>query len=120
MQATGYDDEVRSRWSELVSELNRHLSLQMARDAEAGLVAPLSDDHGAICERLTDMIVMAFLQDRSVRPAEAESARVHDLRPVRRVDRLRPGARLKQVVGELADDPVAAYRRCVAEFVGEE
>ena len=76
VQATGYDDEVRSRWSELVSELNRHLSLQMSRDTEAGLITPLSDDHGAISERLTDMIVMAFLQDRSVRPAEAESARM--------------------------------------------
>lgn len=76
VQATGYDDKVRSRWAKLVSELNRHLSAQMSRDAGAGLIAPLSDDHEALTERLTDMIVVAFLQDRSVRPAQAESARM--------------------------------------------
>lgn len=76
VQATGYDDEVRSRWTELVTGLNAHLSEQMGQDAEAGLIAPLSDDHGAIVDRLTDMIVMAFYQDRSLKPAEAESARM--------------------------------------------
>ncbi|UVE96337.1 TetR/AcrR family transcriptional regulator [Dietzia sp. B32] len=76
VQATGYDDKVRARWTELVTGLNRHLSEQMGRDAEAGLISPLSDDHGAIVERLTDMIVMAFYKDRSLKPAEAESARM--------------------------------------------
>ena len=76
VQATGYDDEVRSRWTELVTGLNAHLSEQMGQDSEAGLIAPLSDDHGAIVDRLTDMIVMAFYQDRSLKPAEAESARM--------------------------------------------
>ena len=75
VQATGYDDE-RSRWTELVTGLNAHLSEQMGQDSEAGLIAPLSDDHGAIVDRLTDMIVMAFYQDRSLKPAEAESARM--------------------------------------------
>ena len=76
VQATGYDDEVRSRWTELVTGLNAHLSEQMGQDSEAGLIAPLSADHGAIVDRLTDMIVMAFYQDRSLKPAEAESARM--------------------------------------------
>lgn len=76
VQATGYDDKVRSRWTELVDGLNSHLSEQMGRDAEAGLINPVSDDYTAIVERLTDMIVMAFYQDRSLKPAEAESARM--------------------------------------------
>lgn len=48
----------------------------MGRDAEAGLTTPVSDDHGALVETLTDMIVMAFYKDRSVKPAEAESTRM--------------------------------------------
>lgn len=75
VQATGYDDKVRARWTDLVTGLNRHLSEQMGQDTAAGLIAPLSDDHGAIVERLTDMIVMAFYKDRSLKPSEAESAR---------------------------------------------
>lgn len=76
VQATGYDDKVRSRWTELVSGLNSRLAEQMGRDAEAGLIAPLSDDHGALVERLTDMIVMAFYKDRSLAPSADESARM--------------------------------------------
>ncbi|MDV8001388.1 hypothetical protein [Rhodococcus sp. IEGM 1408] len=74
--ATGYDDKLRSRWTALVTDLNRHLAAQMGRDAEAGLIIPLSDDHGALIETLTDMIVMAFYKDRSLPLAEAESARM--------------------------------------------
>lgn len=76
VQATGYDDEVRSRWTELVTGLNSHLSAQMGRDAAAGVIAPLARDHGAIVARLTDMIVMAFHEDRSIKPDQAESARM--------------------------------------------
>lgn len=76
VQATGYDDEVRARWTDLVTGLNRTLSEQMARDARAGLIAPSSDDHGAIVERLTDMIVMAFYKDRSLTPPRPESERM--------------------------------------------
>lgn len=67
---------MRARWTDLVTGLNRHLSEQMEQDTAAGLIAPLSDDHGAIVERLTDMIVMAFYKDRSLKPPEAESARM--------------------------------------------
>lgn len=74
--ATGYDDGLRSRWTELVTDLNAHLAAQMGRDAEAGLITPVSDDHGALIQTLTDMIVMAFYKDRSLKPAEAESARM--------------------------------------------
>ncbi len=76
VQATGYDDKVRSRWTDLVTGLNSLLSEQMGQDVAAGLITPLSDDHGAIVERLTDMIVMAFYKDRSLKPPEAESARM--------------------------------------------
>ena len=76
VQATAYDDKVRSRWTELVTGLNSHLSDQMKQDAEAGLIAPLLNDYQALVERLTDMIVMAFYQDRSDKPAKAESARM--------------------------------------------
>lgn len=74
--ATGYDDELRSRWASLVTDLNTHLADQMGRDAQAGLITPVSDDHGALVATLTDMIVMAFYNDRSLRPAEAQSERM--------------------------------------------
>ncbi|MDX2358455.1 TetR/AcrR family transcriptional regulator [Dietzia sp. PP-33] len=76
IQATGYDDKLRARWTALVADLNRHLSAQMGRDATAGLITPVSDDHGALAASLTDMIVMAFFKDRSLKPSEAESARM--------------------------------------------
>ncbi|PTM90591.1 TetR/AcrR family transcriptional regulator [Dietzia psychralcaliphila] len=76
VQATGYDEKLRTRWTTLVAGLNGQLAAQMGRDAEAGLITPLSDDHGALIATLTDMIVMAFYKDRSLESTEAESARM--------------------------------------------
>lgn len=76
VQATGYDETLRARWTTLVTGLNSHLAAQMRRDADAGVITPLSEDHTAVVATLTDMIVMAFYKDRSLKPSEAESKRM--------------------------------------------
>ncbi|MXQ76509.1 TetR family transcriptional regulator [Rhodococcus rhodochrous] len=76
LQAVNYDDKLRARWTSLVTDLNDQLAAQMSRDADAGEITPLSDDHAGLVTTLTDMIVMAFFKDRSLRPSEAESRRM--------------------------------------------
>ncbi|MEE2032670.1 TetR/AcrR family transcriptional regulator [Rhodococcus chondri] len=76
IQATSYDAKLRARWTSLVTDLNRHLIAQMSRDADAGQITPLSDDHACLVTTLTDMIVMAFFKDRLLETAESESTRM--------------------------------------------
>ncbi|MBS9372075.1 TetR/AcrR family transcriptional regulator [Rhodococcus sp. B50] len=76
MQAVNYDDKLRARWTSLVTDLNSQLAAQMSRDADAGEITPLSDDHEGLVTTLTDMLVMAFFKDRSLRPPGAESTRM--------------------------------------------
>lgn len=76
MQAISYNDRLGTRWTNLVADLNEHLAEQMSRDADAGLITPLSEDHFGLITRLTDMIVVAFYKDRSIKFSDAESARM--------------------------------------------
>ncbi|USI88336.1 hypothetical protein [Rhodococcus pyridinivorans] len=63
LQAVNYDDKLSARWTALVTDLNGRLAAQMSRDADAGEITPLSDDHEGLVTTLTDMIVMAFFKD---------------------------------------------------------
>ncbi|GLB63572.1 TetR family transcriptional regulator [Dietzia sp. NCCP-2495] len=77
-QATAYDEKLRARWAELDEELYSQLADQMTRDAEAGLIAPPSDDHYRLVVTVTDMITYAFYRDRRLECTPEESARMLD------------------------------------------
>lgn len=76
MQATAYDLALRERWNALDAELYAQLADQIARDTDAGLIRPVSDDHLRLATTLTDMITGAFYKDRLALPPEAESERM--------------------------------------------
>lgn len=78
IQATSYDEKLKARWAELDAELYDQLAAQMGRDAEAGLIAPASDDHHRLVETLTDMITFAFYKDRRLECPPDESAAMLD------------------------------------------
>lgn len=76
IQAVGYDAKLAARWAALDAELYAQLTAQMTRDAEAGLIAPASDDHTNLVTTLTDMITFAFYKDRRLLSSPEESARM--------------------------------------------
>ncbi|AHD23611.1 hypothetical protein Y013_03865 [Rhodococcus pyridinivorans SB3094] len=86
LQAVDYDDKLSARWTALVTDLNGRLAAQMSRDADAGEITPLSDDHEGLVTTLTDMIVMAFSRtDRTRRRIEStDTAACYRLRGVMR------------------------------------
>lgn len=78
LQAIAHDENLRTRWAELDAVLYDQLTAQMDRDAQAGLITPVSADHRGLVMTVTDMITHAFYKDRRLGSPPEDSARMLD------------------------------------------
>lgn len=78
MQTAGVATASQNEWNTLVREYNSLVAGQLRSDVEAGLVSPHSDDHLGMMTLLTDMATYSYYQDRLLRPAPEQTARMRE------------------------------------------